>query len=66
MGVDLLLVLFFQTEQHLDGGVALLDTDDALLDVKRHLRGVLINMGSHILAVDLLLGNAVLVDTEGC
>lgn len=66
MRIDLLLILLLEAEQHLDGGVALLDLDNVVLEIEPHLGGVFINMRSDILAVDLLLRDPILVHTHGC
>ena len=64
MGVDLLLVLFLQTEHDLDRDGTTLYRYLASLQFQGHLGGIFINMCGHVLAVDLLLGDSVLVDTQ--
>lgn len=64
VGVDLLLILLLQAEEHLDWSIAALDLDNAFLDFEIHLRGVLVDMCCHVLAVDLLLGDTILIDTH--
>ena len=44
MGVDFLLILFLQTEEHLDGCVSTLDIGDALFEFNRHLGSVLVRL----------------------
>lgn len=65
VGVDLLLVLLLQAEEHLDRGPsARLEMHLRTLQLQAYLRGVLVKMGRHVLAVDLLLGNPILVNTQ--
>src|SRR5205809_4377221 len=64
MRIDLLLVLLFETEQHLDWCVSALDLDDSFLDLERHLGGVFVNVCRNILAINLLLRNTILIDAH--
>lgn len=62
--VDLFLVLFLQAEDHLHRDRAALQRDVLAFQFHGHLSGVLVNVGCYVLAVDLLLGDSVLVDTQ--
>lgn len=64
MRVDLLLVLFLETEQHLNGLLLGDELDDIVLDGHADLGRVLVNMRRDILSVNLLLGNTLLIDTH--
>ena len=65
VAVDLLLILFFQAEQHLHGRGALgLELHQLALQVQAHLRRVLVNVRRDLLLVDRLLADAVLVHAE--
>jgi hypothetical protein len=61
MRVDLFLVLFLQAEEHLHGLLLGDELDDVVLDGHADLRRVLVDVGRDVLAVDLLLRNALLV-----
>jgi hypothetical protein len=64
MGVDLLLVLLLQAEEHLHGLLLGNQLDDVVLDHHADLSGVFVNVGRDVLAVDLLLGDTLLVHTH--
>jgi len=64
MRVDLLLVLFLEAKQHLHGLLAVDELDNIVGQAHARLRRVLVNVGRDVLAVDLLLGNALLVDAQ--
>ena len=62
--VDLLLVLFFQTKQHLHGLATMDQTDNVVLEGQMRLGGIFVNVRRHVLVVNLLLRNAFLVNTQ--
>ena len=66
VGVDLLLVLLLEAEEHLHGLLLRAQLDHVLLDRDANLGGVLVDVGRHVLAVDLLLCNAILVHSHTC
>lgn len=66
MRIDLLLILLLEAEQDLHRSIALLHPDNALLDLQRHLCGVLVDVCRDIFTIDLLLCNTVLVDSHCC
>ncbi|KAI6748718.1 hypothetical protein HG531_007665 [Fusarium graminearum] len=62
--VDLLSVLLLQAEEHLDRLASVNKLYNIVLDLEMGLRGVLVNMGCDGLVVDVLLGNAFLINTH--
>ena len=65
MRVDLLLVLLLEAEEDLDGRLASFDRHNVVLDLEGHLRRIFVDVGRHVLVVDLLLCNAFLVNSHG-
>jgi hypothetical protein len=72
MGVDFLAVLLFQAEHQLDrcqvvvGAVAIaMWADELLVGRNGDLAGQLENVSHGFLAIDVLLDDAILIDTDG-
>ena len=65
MGVDLLLILFLQAKDHLDRCRSpRFQMHRLSLQLHANLSGVLVNVGGHVLAADLLLRNTLLEDPK--